>query len=475
MRRYETIRPLPGGVPFIGNVLEVLRDPLGFFERAHAEDDIVRGSFMGKRAISAIDPDLLQHVLQQSPKRYTKSPTYDALKPLVGLGLLTSEGDFWRRQRRLMQPAFHLAKLRSLTRTMVEVGSDMLAEWSRWEEGRVFDLNHEMMRITLRIAGLTLMDADLGGDARDVGGAVEVGLEWARSAAINPLHAPRWIPTRYNRSFERALRTLDHVVQRVVSARRVVRSRRQSGLAQSEHQESRADLLDLMMTPDAHGESMSDVQLRDEVMTLLLAGHETTANSLSWTGMLLAQNPIWAERVANEAHEVLGDRTPTFEDLSKLEIAERVLSESLRLYPPAWVIERQASEDDIAADLEVPKGTMVLIPSYVLQRSSRHWERPLEFDPDRFLPSSIAARSRYTYLPFGDGPRVCIGKAFAMMEGKLLLAMMARHLRFELDSTQTVVAEPVITLRPKDGIRMRYRRRSFDRPIDQSMAGAANS
>lgn len=467
-RSFESLPTARGALPLLGHWPEVLRDTIGFLERGAATGDVVRYRFAHYRALLVHDPAVIQHVLQQSPRLYTKSRNYEGMKLLLGQGLLTSEGELWKRQRKLAQPPFHAAKLRALTATMASTTSDLLARWSTWEEGRCFDLHHEMMALTLRIAGLTLFGKDLHGDAREVGDALEVVLPYVNDAILDPFRPPLWVPTRANREVRGAIATLDRLVTGIIEERR-----------RSDPRHERADLLAMLMsaTDESGGGGMSDQQLRDEVLTLILAGHETTANLMSWTGMLLAQHPEWRERVEREAREVLGDRTPTFEDLAKLEVCDRVVCESMRLYPPAWEFEREAIADDVAAGYEIPKGTIVMIAPWTQHRHPRFWDAPLRFDPDRFRPEraitpSGEPRPRYAYLPFGDGPRVCIGKAFAMMEAKLLLAMIARQTRFELEPGVRIDPEATVTLRPLGGVPMRYRR-ARTRDVAESHASSS--
>lgn len=453
---YDSIPMLAGALPVLGHWPEVVRDPFAFLERGARAGDVVRVRFLHQRALVVHDPALVQHVLQQSPRLYAKSRNYHGMKKVLGEGLLTSEGELWKRQRKLAQPAFHHAKLRALVRTMASATEDMLARWRGWEDGRPFDLHDEMMRVTLRIAGMTLFGADLAGDARAIGEAVEIVLPWVNAIIQEPFRPPLWVPTRENRRVREALAEMDRLVYRLVDERR-----------RSDPRHEREDLLSMLMsaTDEEGGGRMSDRQLRDEILTLVLAGHETTANALAWTGALLARHPEERARVEREACEVLGQRTPGFEDLPRLEVCDRVVSEAMRLYPPAWEFEREAIADDVAAGHHIPKGTVIMIAPWTLHRHPRFWEEPARFDPDRFLPARAAGRPRYAYLPFGDGPRVCIGKAFAMMEAKLMLAMMAREVRFELEPGVHIEPEPSITLRARGGVPMRYRAQPPREPL----------
>jgi cytochrome P450 len=452
---FRSFKRCPGAWPVVGHWPLLVQDPLALAERGAAAGDVVRFQFGPLRAVLTHDLGIIHHVLQQSPRLYTKSSNYTGLKRMLGEGLLTSEGELWKRQRRLAQPAFHHAKLRALVQIMTKATKEMLARWDAWEDGHLFDLHEETTRLTLRIAGLTLFGADLDEDAREVRDALGVVMPWINGLVEDPFRPPLFVPTRANRETIAGLETLDRLVYRIISERR-----------KNDPQNEREDLLAMLMSAvDEDGSGgMSDKQLRDEVLTLIVAGHETTANLLAWSSMLLSSNSEWSDRIVREGESVFGDRSPTFDELSRLEICDRVISESLRLYPPAWEFEREAISDDIAGGYEIPKKTIIMIAPWTLHRHPRFWDEPLRFDPDRFRPEraitpSGEPRPRYAYLPFGDGPRVCIGKAFALMEAKLILTMMARQMWFELEPGAKIQPMPTITLRPKDGLPMRYRRR----------------
>lgn len=453
---FRSLKRCPGSWPIVGHWPLLVQDPLALAELGAATGDAVRIQFGPLSAVLTHDLGIIQHVLQQSPRLYTKSRNYAGLKRMLGEGLLTSEGELWKRQRRLAQPAFHHAKLRALVEVMAKTTAEMLARWNTWEEGRAFDLHEEMTRLTLRIAGLTLFGADLDEDAREVRDALGVVMPWLNGLVEAPFRPPLFVPTRANRETITGLETLDRLVYRIISERR-----------RNDPKNERRDLLAMLMSAvDEEGSGgMSDKQLRDEVLTLIVAGHETTANLLAWSGMLLSSSSEWSERIAHEGQSVLRDRLPTYDEILKLEVCDRVISESMRLYPPAWEFEREAISDDIAGGYEIPKKTILMIAPWTLHRHPRFWDEPLRFDPDRFRPEraitpSGEPRPRYAYLPFGDGPRVCIGKAFALMEAKLILTMMARQVRFELEPDTKIQPMPTITLRPKDGLPMRYRRRT---------------
>jgi cytochrome P450 len=436
--------PGPRGGLFFGSLFEAQRDPLEFFQRVIGEyGDYVGVRFGPYRYLIVNDPDAVRQVLVDNHRNYKKSRNYQGLKLVLGEGLVTSEGDFWRRQRRLAQPAFHKERLASFVRTMVSDAAAMLERWSATKESGSFDVHHEMMRLTLRIVTRTLFSTDSDADADAVGHAMSVAIEHVNEYADALIRIPPWVPTPKNLRFGRARRTLDALVLRIIDERRKA-------------VEKPNDLLSMLMSAqdEETREQMTDRQLRDEVMTLVAAGHETTANALTWAFFLLAQHPDVAERVRAEAHSVLGGRRPSIEDLPRLAFTRSVLEETMRLYPPAWIIEREAMAEDRLGGYRVRRGSVVAMSPFALHRNPRYWERPNEFDPDRFSPARAMARPKYAYLPFGGGPRLCIGNAFAMMEAQIILAMVAAEWSLDLTPGFVVELDPSVTLRPRRGLFM---------------------
>ena len=448
--RTPPFAPGPRGLPLLGTVLEVWRDPIELLTRgAREHGDTVRFRFGPYEYLLVNHVEGIQHVLQAHQKNYVKSRNYHGVKLVLGQGLLTSEGDFWRRQRKLAQPAFHHQRLAGFADTFSRATGEMLDRWSALPEASTFDLHEEMMRLTFRMVGETLFSTNLERDAKAIGEALGVAIRYANEYVEQVVRVPTWVPTPRNVRFRRALRTLDTLVFRIIEEHR---------RAPDDH---RGDLLSMLMsaTDESGQERMTDRQLRDEVMTLILAGHETTAVALSWTFRLLSEHPEVERRLCEEATRVLGDRRACLEDLPRLEYTERVLQESMRLLPPAWCFEREAVEDDVIGGFRVDAGTVIAICPWVLHRHPSYWDDPERFDPDRFTPERSAGRHRYAYLPFGDGPRVCIGKGFAMMEAKIALAAIARAHRIELVPEHPIELEPGITLRPKHGMRVVLRTR----------------
>jgi cytochrome P450 len=358
--------------------------------------------------------------------------------------LLTSEGDFWLRQRRLAQPAFHRARIAGYASTMVEYTERLLHEW---QDGEERDIHKEMMRLTLQIVGKTLFDADVEHDAQDVGKSLELLLEIGADFR-RTLFVPQWLPTPTNLRKERAIRQIERVLYRIIAEKRA--SGRDAG-----------DLLSMLLAAqDEDGSRMTDQQLRDEAITLFLAGHETTANTLSWTWWLLAQNPAVEAKLHAELRTVLAGRAPTLEDLPKLIYTNHVITESMRLYPPAWGTARTAIEDHEIAGYAVPKGSGVSFAQWTVHRDARWYDAPEEFRPERWEGDLLKRIPKFAYFPFGGGPRQCIGNSFALMESVLTLATIAQRYRFRLVEGHPVVPLASITLRPRYGIRVVLEARS---------------
>ena len=319
----------------------------------------------------------------------------------------------------------------------------------RWHDGDQLDMSEEMMRLTLAIVGKTLFDADVESDSKEVGAAMSVVMDLFNTVTIPFFELLQKLPLPQLRRFDRAKAKLDAIIYRLIE------ERRRSG-------EDRGDLLSLLLLardPEGDGGQMTDAQLRDEAMTIFLAGHETTANALTWTWYLLSQNPAIEAKLHEEIAAVLGARLPAFEDVAQLKYTEMVLAESMRLYPPAWALGRLALNDYEIAGYVVPKKSLVLMSQYVMHHDSRYFPDPGRFDPERWTPAAREARPQFSYFPFGGGPRRCIGEGFAWMEGILLIATLAQHWQMRLVPNHPVALKPVITLRPKHGMRMTVTRR----------------
>jgi cytochrome P450 len=437
----------PKGGYFFGAVAAFRRDQLGFYE-ACARDygDVVETTMGPFRMLLIYHPDAIEELLVTRNRDFIKSPGVQLLRPLLGDGLLLSEGDTWLRQRRLVQPAFHRQRVAGYGEVMATLAARHAAAWS---DGAVVELYGEMMAVTQAIVGKTLFDAEVsGGDAHEVAEAARVLAEdfGARLASLRLI--PDWVPTPRNIRSGRAIRRLDAMVNRIIAARRA------SG-------EDRGDLLSMLLqAEDADdGTRMTARQVRDEVMTLFLAGHETTAVTLSWTWYLLAQHPEADARLAAELGEVLGGRAPTVADLPRLAYAAMVVTEAMRLYPPAYGLGRQATRASELAGEPVAKGDIVVAPTWVVHRDARWFDEPEAFRPERWAGDLAQRLPRFAYFPFGGGPRQCIGNAFAQMEAVLVLSAIAQRFRLSLVPGQRVTPTPYVTLRPEPGIQMRLARR----------------
>jgi len=437
----------PGPPP---NLLRALfgamqQNPLDYFTELAQTYGDVSGMRIGNfRTLFINHPDLIEDVLVNKARLYHKGRILQSNKYLFGEGLLTSEGDFWLRQRRLAQPAFHRERINAYAATMADYSEQMLA---RWRGGEERDLHEEMMNLALRIVGKTLLGADVTRDAKEVGQTLDILLEIAANFGRTVL-VPLWVPTPRNLRAKLGVRRLEKVIYRIIAERRAS-GRDGEGL-------DSGDLLStLLQVQDEDGTQMSDRQLRDETITLFLAGHETTANTLSWTWWLLAQNPAVEKRFHEELDGMLGGRAPMADDLPKLPYLAHVLTESLRLYPTAWGMARLAAEEHEIAGYPVHTGYGVAFAQWVIHRDARWFDAPLEFRPERWENGLAKQLPRFAYFPFGGGPRQCIGNTFALMEASVVLATVGQKFRFALVPGHKVTPLASITMRPRNGIRVR--------------------
>lgn len=436
--------PIHPGLPLLGSILDLQRDALETFTRASRLGDVVEIKVPWFRAFLVSHPDLIERVLHDNYKAYGKQTRgYAALRTILGNGLLTSEGSFWLRQRRLAQPAFHKENLTSWGATMVQATRELADAWlQRARAAEAFDVHDDMMRLTLRVVGQTLMSTDLTGAASEVGDALTHLLRLLTARTSRIIALPDWVPTPAQRRLESERARLDRVVHDLIAERRATKPG--------------DDLLGMLMsaTDSETGERMNDAQLRDEVMTILLAGHETTANALSWAFVLLAQNPGVEEKLRAELQSVLGGREPTAADMPRLQYTSAVLHEALRLYPPVWALARSASEDDVIGGVTIPKGSLVFFMPFIVHRRGDVWPDAEKFDPSRWLPGGHRPKSRCAFMPFSSGPRKCIGDGFALLEGTLVLATLLQRVKLSLVPGQRIEAEPVFTLRPREGVKV---------------------
>jgi cytochrome P450 len=434
----------PGGL-ILGNLPAFAADILGFLTRCTREyGDTVYLRLPGRDVFVLNRPADIETVLLTQRTNFIKHTFFwRHVTAIFGNGLLTSEGEFWLRQRRLAAPAFHPDRIAAYGDVMTAYTERQARTWT---DGEVRDLHADMMRVTMEIVSKTLFDVEVEKDVDEIGRSFDIVIREIAKRFRRPIKIADWIPLPGNLRYRRGVALLDRLVARVLAERRA-------------RPGDRGDLLSMLMAArDDDGKPMSDRQLRDELITLFLAGHETTAIALSWTLFLLARNPSAEERLANEIGETLGGRLPTAADLPRLRFADAVIKESLRLYPPAYVIGREALEDCVIGGWNVPARSTVYFAPWVLNRDPRLFPDPESFRPERWLDGSTARLPKYAYIPFGGGPRVCIGERFAMMEGVLVLTTLLRRFRFEMAGPDPVPF-PSITLRPDGGPVMRVRKR----------------
>ena len=428
-------------------IVEIARNPLALMiSMAREYGDIAHWKVGPQHIYLVSDPEIIRDVLVTNGKNFHKSRGLERAKRLLGNGLLTSEGEFHLRQRRLAQPAFHRQRIAAYAVTMADYAKRTSDGWT---QNQHVDMHTEMMRLTLGIVSKTLFDADVDAEAAEIGEALTVAFESFNLAMLPGTELLEKLPLARVRRFNAARDRLDRTIYRMID------ERRKSG-------EDRGDLLSmLLMATDTEGDGsgMSDVQLRDEALTIFLAGHETTANALTWTWYLLSQNPEVEARLHAEVDAVLGERSPAFEDMAALPYTRMVFAESMRLYPPAWAIGRRALKSFEAGGYTIPAGAVVLMSQYIVHRDPRFFPDPEKFDPERWEHDAQASRPKFSYFPFGGGTRICIGEQFAWMEGVLLIAALAQKWRMRLEPAHKVEVQPLITLRPRHGMQMILERR----------------
>jgi cytochrome P450 len=436
----------PEGNSLVGNLAELGQDPLGFLTKCAREyGDIVPLRLGLTPACLLTNPDYIEQVLKDR-ETFIKGRGLRALRSLLGEGLLTSEGDSWLRQRRITQPVFQQKRIAGYGEVMVGYAERML---DTWQDGETRDVHEEMMRLTLNIVMKTIFNQDVSeGEAKDIANAVDVAMHWFESKRKQGFLIWEWFPRPENIRYRNAIEQMDKSIYNIINQRRT------SG-------EEPGDLLSMLMQArdEEDGSQMSDKQLRDELVTLILAGHETTSNTLSWTWMLLAQHPQVQTKLIEELKTVLDGRPPTVADLPRLRYADMVIKESMRLYPPVASFGREAAKDCEIGGYSVPAGCAIIISQWVMHHSPRYFEEPEVFNPERWANDLEKKLPRGVYIPFGDGPRVCIGKGFALMEAVLLLAASAQKFQLNIVPDFAIVPQPSITLRPEYGIKMVLKKR----------------
>lgn len=445
-----TAAPIAPRLPVVGHLFDFRRDPLRFLCSMRERHGDVVDVALGPLEVTLIShPELIEDVLITRSKLWKKDRFLQtSLRPVLGEGLLSSEGDFWRKQRRLAQPAFHRDRIAAYAGIMVDHASRLA---SAWKDGEERDVHKDMMRLTLDIVAQTLFGAEVGDHAEDVGEAIEAVLAVVSDPLEVFLPLLKHLPTPKRRRFGRAVSRLDAIIYGVIEERRRAEV---AGAAQAD------DLLSMLLhAQDEDGSRMSDKQLRDECLTLFLAGHETTAINLSWTWLLLSRHGAAKAKLQREVDEVLGDRAATFADVPSLRYTGQVIAESLRLCPPAWSLGREACEDVDLGGYRIPRGHQIWFCPWAIHRDPRWFDAPDAFRPERWEGDFAKRLPRFAYFPFGGGPRLCIGQAFAQLEAVLLLATLARSFDVEVLPRPPATPLPSVTLRPKHGLRVRLARR----------------
>lgn len=441
MRSLATI-PRTSGPPIIGNLKAFRSERIALQRRIFDECGDIGVFRIGPVPMVMVTGAEYAHaILVEQHEAFQKSPglrTY--ARPLLGNGLLTSDADDHKRQRKLVSPAFHHKRLSAYAAVIGEFAARTTRAWTH---GQRLDVHHEMMRLTLAIVGRTLFDADVVDDAEEVGASLEIAMRRTMEDVGSVLHLPKSWPTPGNLRLRRAITKLDRIVYRII------RERRESG-------KDAGDVLSMLLLArdDGDGSGLSDLEVRDQVMTLFLAGHETTANALSWSWHLLSHHrEIYDQLIAEAQASLRGGLAPTLDDLPRLPYALKVLKESMRLYPPAYLVGRQAIRDVALGPHTIPKGTIVMVNIYMMHRRPDVFPNPERFDPNRFDEEAERRIPRSAYLPFGAGPRICIGNHFALMEGQLVLSALAQQVRFH-SGLEEIAPDPLLTLRPRGGMPM---------------------
>ncbi len=442
----STLLRVPNGarrLPVVGNLPEFARDPIKFIARLQKEyGDVAAFSLMGKKSVLISDPDEIARVLLETGKSFGKfEPTY-AMRTILGNGLVTSEGDFWKRQRKLAAPAFQHQSIRHYAEQMVAYG-DELAQ--TWQDGDVRDVHQDMMTLTQRIIMKVLFSVDVLDNAKEASKAFDAMMQ-AIGADMSGVEAvlPDFVPTPTRTRMVGGVNYINGLLLEMIETRR------------AEGGETRDLLAMLMDARDEEGQPMSNEQLMDEIRTLYLAGHETTATTLSWTWVLLSRNPQVYAKLEAELDRVLNGRLPTDEDVPRLGYANAVIKEALRLYPVAWITQRIAREDVEIGGYFIPKDTFVFLSPWVVHHDARWYEDAEVFLPERWLKEKAELPRREVYIPFGGGPHICIGNGLAMLEAVLLLATLLQKYRIEVQAEQKVEIELAGTLRPKHGLQARF-------------------
>ena len=444
-------------VDLVGGDLPALaRDPLGEFSRRARKGAIVPLRLGLERGHLVSAPSLVRRVLLDNIDNYDKhTPGFAAVRVVLGNGMLTSDGPFWKRQRRIAQPAFHGERVRHFAPILARLAAECADAWdTAAAAGEPVDASADMMKVTLRIVAETLFGDDLAESADEVNRVFPVILACLAARVASPFRPPLWMPTAGNRRLRPALATLDGIVARLIAAKRRRLAAGQAAIP------PRPDLLTILMLArdDDTGENMTDAQLRDEVMTLMIAGHETTANALAWLWVLLDRHPDEQERLRSELVAATGGRAPTVDDLGRLPRLKAVIQETLRLYPPVWTFGRRALGPDELGGTAVRRGDLVVFCPYAIHRLPDLWRDPEEFRPERFEAGREEQKNKFAYLPFSAGPRICLGASFAMLESQIIMGTLLSRFRARLADAQPLTPHAQVTLRPSRPVMLRLDR-----------------
>ena len=434
--------PSPPALTVLGNINQMRTERINFFLNQKKKlGDIYRIKIPARKVMVLSDPEWIKYVLVDNNKNYRKSFAYDSIKMFLGNGLLTSEGEFWKRQRRLAQPSFHKEKLSMMFQNMTEQTIKCIDSLNKFaDKNQSVDLSKELYKLTLDIVNSTLFYNEVDNTTDTIYKLVSEGSEFITKRIDNPFQLPEWIPTPNRLKEKQILKSMDDVFYTVIERRR----------KQQELQHE--DLLSMLMDvrDEDTGETMSNKQLRDEILTIFVAGHETTQIALGWTFYLLSENADKLEKLTNEIDAVLQGEMPTPTSIRSLHYLKQVIDESMRCFPPAWIMGRRTIEKDVINGYEIPEGTNIAIPIYVVHHDEALWENPNEFIPERFAPEQMKEKHKYAYFPFGGGPRLCIGNNFALQEMQVCLTMILQQFKIETDKKFVPDLDPLVTLRPKN-------------------------
>lgn len=429
---------------FTGQGFELVRNPVKFtVEQTKILGDFFKVPLLFRQVYVATNLEVIRHVLQVNQKNYKKSPAYKQLKLALGNGLVTSEGEFWRKQRRMAQPAFYKTQLHDLFEKMTGVAEKFCEDLEKKRgQKKSFDIAPEMMQATSDIVLKALFSTFREQDKEEMAQTMHFAQEHIIRRTVRPWTIPLGYLNGRERRFKAAMKDFDDTLYELIHDR-------------LHGPNPPTDLLTMLVhARDEAGKGMSNRQLRDEAITMYVAGHETSANALNWTLMALAKAPEIVAKMRAEIETVIGDKTPTFEDLRQLQYVRQVIEEGMRMYPPAFAVGRESLGKDEILGYKIPKKAILLMSIYALHRDPKYYPNPDKFDPERFRPEEVKKRPKLAYLPFGAGPRMCIGNHFAMMEMQLLLTLLIRRFDFVLDESHPIEMDALITLKPKTGIRM---------------------